>query len=155
MRPKSKAPKPTQSSLAKALGISRQLVAAHARKPDAPKLDDLTGWTAYLAQHGRIGSAPDDLRRAIAQERLEILKETKAKLVRDNKVEEGKMMLCSSAVKQAAEAGGYMFAELERMARELPPALAGQSAVEVCKRISTEVEAIRKTLNEKFESIGE
>jgi hypothetical protein len=155
MKPKPKAIKPTQSSLAKSLGVSRQLIAAHASKPDAPPLGDITGWTAYFAQHGRIGSAPDDLRRAIAQERLEILKETKAKLARDNRIEDGKTMLVASALKQAGEACGHMMAELERRDRELPPALAGLSAVEIGKRMSADTESIRKTLKEKLTTIGE
>lgn len=84
MKHKATPKKTTQSKLAVQLGVSRQLIAAHVKKGDAPALDDLAGWNAYLAQRGRIGSAPEDLRRAIAQERLEILQETKSKLRREN-----------------------------------------------------------------------
>jgi hypothetical protein len=84
--PKSAPPKPTQSALAAQLGVTRQLIAAHCKKPDAPGLDDVAGWSAYFAQHGRVGSCPPDLRRALAEVKLDILRETKAKLVRENKV---------------------------------------------------------------------
>ena len=57
MKPK-KTKKHTQSTLAKSLGVSRQLLAAYVKKPDAPALNDLTGWTIYLAQKGRIYAGP-------------------------------------------------------------------------------------------------
>ena len=50
---------------------------------------------------------------------------------------------------------GYTFSELERLAREIPPALAGGTAVEIGKRIAVEVERIRSTLKEKFQTIPE
>ena len=128
MKPKLKNKKPTQSSVAASLGVSRQLLAAYVKKPDAPALDDLTGWTIYLAQKGRIGSVPPDLRRAIAQERLAILRETKKKLARENEVQAGRMMPTADAQRQAAQAMTLTFAELERRDRELPPAMAGLSA---------------------------
>lgn len=56
--------------------------------------------------------------------------------------------------RQAAEAMALTFAELERRDRELPPALAGLSAIEIHKRMAADTEAIRRTLKEKFESIG-
>lgn len=156
MKTKPKKPtQTTQTTLAKQLGISRQLLASHIKKGCAPALDDLEGWRTFLAQVGRSGSAPPDLRRKIAVERLGILKEQRASLARKNESEAGELMPCASAVKQAAEAGGYMFAELERMAREIPPALAGLDAVSIGKRISAEVEKIRKTLQEKVQAIGE
>jgi len=68
--------------------------------------------------------------------------------------DEGAMMPTADAVAQAGVAGGHFMSELERMARELPPSLAGLSAVDVHKRMSSEVESIRKTLTEKLNEIG-
>ena len=70
-------PKPitNQSELAASLGLSRQLISAHAKKPGAPPLSDRAGWIEFLATVGRDGSAPVDIRRAIAQKRLEILEQ--------------------------------------------------------------------------------
>jgi hypothetical protein len=144
----------TQSSLAALLGVTRQLIASHRKKPDAPALNDVTGWTVYLAQKGRAGSAPPDLRRAIAQERLAILRETKKKLARENEVQAGRMMETADAKRQAAEAMALTFSELERFANEWPPALAGQDADSIYERIHSAIESLRVTLKKKFEFIS-
>lgn len=145
----------TQTAVAKQLGISRQLLSSHLKTPGAPSLDDLEGWRTFLAQVGRSGSAPPDLRRKIAVERLGILKEQRAALARKNETEAGELMPCASAARQAAEAMGYTFSELERLCRETPPSLAGLPAVEIGKRLSAEIEKIRSTLKEKFAAIAE
>jgi hypothetical protein len=68
--------------------------------------------------------------------------------------DEGSMMVTADAERQAAEAGAHFFNELERRDRELPPALAGLSAIEINKRMSSDTESIRRTLKQKFEAIG-
>lgn len=70
------------------------------------------------------------------------------------KQDEGLTMLVADAEVQAGEAGGFCLSSLERLARELPPALAGLSAVEIFKRLNSEVESIRKQLEKKFQEIG-
>lgn len=115
MKPKTNTKKTTQSQLADALGVSRQLIAAHIKKGDTPALDDLAGWNVYLAQKGRIGSAPAELRHEIASERLAILKASREKLERENKVAAGGLMLVADAVKQATEAAHYLAGELDRL----------------------------------------
>jgi transcriptional regulator with XRE-family HTH domain len=152
---KSKSKKLTLTALAKKLGVSRQLLGSHIKTGGAPTLDDIEAWRIFLAAHGRSGSAPPDLRRKIAEQRLAILKEQRAALARKNAQEAGELMPVASAVRQAGEAMGYTFSELERMAREIPPALAGGTAVEIGKRIAAEVERIRSTLKEKFQTIPE
>lgn len=68
--------------------------------------------------------------------------------------ERGETMLTVDAQTQAASAMTEAFSELERMARELPPAMAGLDAVAIYKRMSAEIERIRKTLKKKFEEVG-
>lgn len=145
----------TQSSLAALLGVTRQLIASHRKKPDAPAINDVTGWTVYLAQKGRTGSAPAELRKAIAQERLNILRETKMKMAREREVQSHLLMKTADAQRQAAKAMILTFAELERFASEWPPALAGLDAVSIYERIHSGIESLRVTLKKKFESIGE
>lgn len=60
----------------------------------------------------------------------------------------------AEAQRQANECGGYMFGELERMVRELPPALAGLSTPEVHKRLRLEVERVRTELKLKLNEVG-
>lgn len=67
--------------------------------------------------------------------------------------EKGELMPTADAERMAGEAMGYCFAELERITVELPPAMAGMGAVEIHKRISGEVERMRRALVEKFEAI--
>lgn len=69
-------------------------------------------------------------------------------------VDEGAMMPTADAKREAGEAMGLTFAELDRRDRELPPALAGLSAVEIFKRMKSDTESIRKNLTEKFKEIG-
>jgi len=140
----------TKTAFADALGISRQALNVHLKAPDAPPIGDLDAWQIYLAAHGRIGSAPDDLRRAIAQERLDILKETKAKLARQNKVEDDLLMPVADAKRQNSSAWNFVFSELERFQNELPPILAGLSAVEIYKHLHAFTERMRADAIEKF-----
>ena len=147
-RPKAKF---TKAALADALGISRQALNVHLKSPDAPQIDDLTGWQVFIAAHGREGTAPPDLRRAIAQERLEILKETKAKLARENAVANAELMPVMDAKRQNHAAWCFVFNELERLEREEPPALAGLSAVDISVRLHVFVERMRTEAKAKFE----
>lgn len=146
-----KSPK-TLSELAEVLGVSRQLLNAHRKKPDAPKLGDVSGWTTWLAQHGREGSAPPQLREAIAKERLKILRETDRKLKRENDVASGLLMERAEAKRENAKAWAFIFEQLEnRLCNQLPPILAGRSAVEIFEQLSEFKELMRKTAKEKFE----
>ena len=149
-------PKPitNQSELAASLGLSRQLISAHAKKPGAPPLSDRAGWIEFLATVGRDGSAPVDIRRAIAQKRLEILEQHRIAAVRDNQKAAGEMMLTADAERQAAECMALTFAEWERWCRELPPAMAGLDAVAIFKRMTASMESGRKALKKKFEEVG-
>jgi hypothetical protein len=144
----------TQSSLASILGISRQALAVHMKSSDHPRLDDLSGWQLLLAQKGRIGTAPPELRAEIARERLAILKETKERLARENRIANGELMPVAKAKEQAAFACGYFFADLERMERELPPRLAGATAVDAFKILHVSHETLRREAKAKFEAIG-
>ena len=70
------------------------------------------------------------------------------------KNDEHTMMPSAEAKRQGSEAGSYIFAELERAERELPPALAGGTAIDIFKRLHSFIETLRKTGKEKFEAIG-
>lgn len=70
------------------------------------------------------------------------------------KTAQKKVMLTDDAVRQAGEAGGIFFAELERRDRELPPALAGLDTISINKRMKSDTENIRKALKQKLSEIG-
>ena len=70
------------------------------------------------------------------------------------KTDERSMMPIALACRQATEACGFFFSELERAERELPPALASGTAVEIYKRLHAFTEALRKSAKARFERIG-
>lgn len=144
----------TKSALADALGISRQALNVHLKSPDAPPVDDIAAWQILLAERGRIGSAPAELRAAIAAERLKILQETSAKLARENAVAAGELGSVAEFKRQATCAIGEVFSELERHARENPPVFAGRSAVEISERMEADVKTIKNNLRERFAGIA-
>jgi hypothetical protein len=146
-------PKLTKSALADALGISRQALNVHLKSPDAPPVDDLDAWQIWLAAHGRIGTAPEDLRRAIAEKRLAIMEETRVKQSRENDIEAGKLIPFAHVVRQACEAGGFFMSEVERWARELPPMLAGKSCAEIAQVMDAQIERTRAELKAKLDAI--
>ena len=86
------------------------------------------------------------------QDWLALEKAQREKIKRE--VEEGQMMESAEAQRQAGEAWGFVFSELERRDRELPPALAGLSAVEIGKRMTSDTEKIRKGAKVKFDEVG-
>jgi hypothetical protein len=72
----------------------------------------------------------------------------------ERKSKENKLMETAEAKRQAAEACQFVFNELERAERELPPALAGLSSVECFKRLHSFTEGLRKNAQAKFEEVG-
>ena len=69
-------------------------------------------------------------------------------------IDERSTMPTADAKRQAAQAMGLTFSELERLANELPPAMAGLPAVDIYKRMSGEIERMRSALKAKFEEVG-
>ncbi len=142
---------PNQNQLAKALGISKQLMSLHLKNPEAPKaLDDIDGWTKFLAVHGREGSAPPDLRRAISQKRLELISQQVAKAERENK-EAFKHLERSEDVAKCQKLAVTTFsAEVQRMVRDLPSVLVGLTEVEIRQKLQEFESGILPTVKEAF-----
>jgi hypothetical protein len=137
------------------LGISRQALNVHLKSPDAPQLNDLTGVAGFYSRHtGAIGSAPADLRREIAAERLAILKETRAKFARENKIAAGELILAADVILQCNQAGGFFCAELDRWAREFPPLAAGRDCAAIAQLLDLQIERTRAELKVKLANIG-
>ena len=147
--------KTTVARLASILGCSRQVIENHRKHGNAPKLDDVAGWTAHLAAHGRVGSQADgDLKKQIAVERLAILRETRAKLERDNEKDRGELVSFQECRSQAGEAAYAFFDALDLMTMEMPPVLVGLDHIAIHRKLCERREKIRNDLNEKFDRIG-
>jgi hypothetical protein len=97
-------------------------------------------------------SSPDIEENMRPQDQLALTraKREKIKLDMDKKV----TMPVADAEREAAEAMAYVFEELERMDRELPPSVAGCTDIQVGVIMHENTEKIRNTLKEKFEKIG-
>jgi hypothetical protein len=57
----------------------------------------------------------------------------------------------ADAERANAAAWGFVFAEIDRLCNELPPAAAGLSALEIFKRLTAFRESMRKSAKAKFE----
>jgi hypothetical protein len=139
--------------LAGALGVSRQLINYHVKKTGAPKLSDVPAWEEYLAEHGRIGSAPPELRIEIAKERLAILRAVRHAKERENKVKDD--LVCDvPRVSQFIHdlVGNCFFGELERQANEYPSTLKGKNEVAIYEECLKQMESAKKTLRLRLEA---
>jgi hypothetical protein len=92
----------------------------------------------------------------------EIQKEKLKKLTAERQMTElklatqqGRMAETAEVKRQIGEGVGYMFSELERRTRELPPVLAGLDSVSIFERMEAENKTIKNNLREKFASIGQ
>ena len=86
----------------------------------------------------------------------EVLESEKAKREAIKRQQDEKStMPTSDACRQAAEAMAAEYAEDVRMANELPPAIAGQDAVTIHKRLIGWVETKWKSIRAKYHAIGQ
>lgn len=68
--------------------------------------------------------------------------------------DEKTVMPTADAIRHAGEAGALFMGQLERMARELPPILAGHPTSAVAAKMETEIENVRRHLKIKMQEIG-
>jgi hypothetical protein len=57
--------------------------------------------------------------------------------------------------RQVSCAVGFIFEELDRRSRELPPVLAGLDSISIMERMEADTKTIKKNLQEKFETIAQ
>jgi hypothetical protein len=151
---KSKKTKVTQAILAKKLEVSRQLIAAHIKKGGTPPLNDTEAWRTFLAALGRAGSAPPDIRRKIALERLGILRAQRARFERENQIAAKELMPCGDAIAQADGAMAFFFDHFARWENELPPRLSGLSSIECYKVLHNAIEGLRRDGQARWGGVG-
>lgn len=89
-------------------------------------------------------------------QREKLLKLTAERKMKEDDLARGRGLLIeiSEARRQIGVAIGFMFEERQRWTRELPPSLAGLSAVEIDKIMEAQNRAGWKVLEEKFSKIG-
>jgi hypothetical protein len=69
--------------------------------------------------------------------------------------ERGNLMDIESAKLQAAQAMEITFAEMDRLCREMPPALKGLDEVSIFQKLESRREEMRNALKESFAKVGE
>jgi hypothetical protein len=149
----------TQSELATKLGVARQLISYHRKKPGAPKLNDLEAWREFLIAEGRDSGLPPELRRQLAKERLRLIREQADKL-EDEKALRRREVINFNLVRQFIRdlVANCFFSELERLSNEFPVSLKGCDELAIKKecdrQIAVIVEKLKKKLRE-MESVAE
>lgn len=110
------------------------------------RLEPLLKW--FFAEFGDEQDCPPD---GLATWREALNRaQTKREELRLSK-EKGDVMDIGEARSANAEAWAFVFAELERLCLEKPPALAGRSAVEIFEQLNAFKEKMRKDAKAKFE----
>ncbi len=144
------------SELAEILQVSRQLVAKHRRRPDAPKTRDVAQWEIYLAAVGQEGSAPSDIKRAIAEKRLAILTQTEIAERRKNAVAAAKVLDAAEVCTAIRSCVSVLFSELDkRFLNELPSSLKGKTEVQIRNDCAGVIEQLKDRLRSAFDKIAQ
>lgn len=142
----------TKAGLAKKLGITPQALNWHLKhSEDVPPIADISGWVEFLAQNGREGSAPADVRRKIAERRFEILEQNLIEAKRRNDEAAGRVLDANQVAAAVRDAVATMFAELERIfLTEQPPAVKGLDEVKIRKKNASYIDELKTVVIEKF-----
>ena len=154
---KSKKPKQlgTKTALARELGISRQALGRHAKKPGAPGLADVAGWQEFLAAHGREGSAPPELRKRIAEQRLRLLKAMATRAEYSSARERGEMLSKAEVQFALAKGTALLFSGLDRLANvEWPATLKGCSEAEICLKVKGDIEKLKEDFRAALQKLA-
>lgn len=141
----------TQSGLAKAIGVSRQLVSFHVKNGKAPKDLNVEAWRTYLAAVGREGSASGELHKAIGKQKLLILKEVRHAKQRENRIKDGEAFDAGRVQRFITDViHNVFYGELDRMALEFPVTLAGRTAIEIHEEILKQTETTKRCLRDRL-----
>jgi hypothetical protein len=150
---KSKQPS-TIAALALELGVSRQAVARHAKKPGAPGLADVPGWQEFLAANGREGTAPPELRRKIAVQRLRLLKAMATRAEHASRKERGELINKVEVQFAVAKGTSVFWSALEEMAQKLPADIKGCDERTCHAKLLTWLETARHGLLDGLGELG-
>jgi hypothetical protein len=140
------------SELARRLGVARQLISAHRKRPDAPPLADVAAWEFYLSAHGREGSSgPPELRKRIAGQRLRLLQAMTHKADRENRIADGAILDRAEIFTAVARGTSLLFSAMEReFLQEAPPNLKGRNEKEIHDYLAAGVERFKNALRDGF-----
>jgi phage terminase Nu1 subunit (DNA packaging protein) len=147
--------KRTKAELAALLEISRQALARLQQRPDCPDQDaPLDNWLDYQAMVGREGSAPPDLKRAIAEQRLRLVKENADRAAIENARRRGETIDKAELNSFMREViSNYFQAELRRMTQEYPAILKGKTEVEIAMECNKRELEIGKGIMERINKL--
>ena len=110
-----------------------------------PMLDAIKALFQWFARDGEL----------LAAEKLKIATETARRLKMQNDIRAGHVLDAHDAERQAAEAESYYFGELDRMLRELPPALVGLDALQAQEVLQKFITDLRQRSREMFAAVAQ
>lgn len=143
---------PNVNQLARALGVSRQLVAWHSRQPDAPPSredgrKDVAAWREYLARHGRLATVG----RTSGKTEIGRLKLSQLVLVnRKLKTQLAVLEKLHTSVADAREAGDQLSNAIRRIVSDLhkiAPRVVGVSVPEAEAVLKAEEDRLMEQLH--------
>ena len=144
----------TWTELAKLLGVSRQKLCGHSKKPGAPKLSDYAGWELFLASVERDVGGSENVRRAIAQQRLRLIRGLADDRQRRNKKAAGELVELERACNAMHLAAETFWAELQTAHRDLPALCESRSADFIRSQLSKSLEQIKTRTQIAFEKLA-
>lgn len=106
----------TQSELARALHVSRQVISYHIRQADAPPISDLAGWREYLATSARLPAVfTSEDKQVIAALKVRLLQSQVELSERKNAVDARQFVAAEQVREQCLKHIGALFCSLERL----------------------------------------
>lgn len=142
--------KTTQSSLAKILGVSRQVISYHMKNFDPPPLDDIQAWKEHLDVHGREGTASPKVKEAIGKTKLAILQQVLRDKERTNKIKDDEIYDAGEVNRFLRDLNVTYFTELMRLEHEYPVTLKGKDEIQVALEVQRQNQIIRDTVTERI-----
>lgn len=144
------------SQLARALGVSKQLMDFHRRKtPGAPTSMSVKDWTQFFNARGYAGANKNKSDKQVAKEmakaKLEILQHTRHKLARDNKIKDNKIYDAAEVHRFHENLIRFFFGELTRISREFPVLLKGKDELSIETVCMEQEKQIKQALTDKLE----
>lgn len=145
----------TQRELATILGVSPAALNYHVRKGDAPPLDDIPAWEAFLGANGREGSLPEELRRKIGEQRHKLLAASARREEIRLAKEEGETLDRATTASVIASAMAMIFDTLDRaFGNELPATLAGAGPQEIGAKLTAILAGAKEGMRRSFSPLG-
>lgn len=145
----------TKAALATALGISRQLLAYHVRCADAPPLEDVAAWKAYLERKAKDHLQPSDVAKLRAKEKLRAERAEANIKERKDKHDAGEMISVREVREIVSAAMVALLAGLERVfCGEFPADAKGKDELAIRAAARQAIDGFKVDMERQFKALA-